>query len=328
MITWISWEKHRRTKELCAFLGIENTVFASNHSRLLRHPAAIINTVGYLLKHRPKTLIVQCPSIFLGLLACLLKPILGYKLIVDAHSDALTPDKKVLQQSFFLYRFIHRTADVVVVTNEENTKVVRKSGGRAIVVPDRLFDPPMLTSKKLAGKHTLAFVCSFDVDEPYQEVFEAFRSFPDTTLYVTGRAPQVVLETYKTQSNLIFTGYTPLNDYLTLLRSVDGILALTTRENTTLCAANEAVSFTQPLILSNTTFLRSYFSKGSVYTANTAQGIRTAYQTFLLEHDRLKAEMVAFKPQLSHAWEEKGEVFKAVVYDSASELRKAEPVIH
>jgi glycosyltransferase involved in cell wall biosynthesis len=328
MITWISWEKHRRTKELCDYLGLENKVFASQHSRLLRHPVAIFNTLRYLFRHRPETLIVQCPSIFLGLLACLLKPILRYRLIVDAHSDALTPDKKLLQRFFFLYRFIHRTADVVVVTNEENTEVVKESGGRAIVVPDRLFDPPTLTAKKLEGKHTLAFVCSFDVDEPYQEVFEAFRSFPATTLYVTGRAPEQVLEAYNHQKNIIFTGYTPLNDYLTLLQSVDGILALTTRENTTLCAANEAVSFTQPLILSDTAFLRGYFSKGSVYTVNTAQGIRAAYQTFSNNQERLKAEMLAFKPQLSRAWEEKGETFKTIVYGSKGELKTVVPVVN
>jgi hypothetical protein len=181
---------------------------------------------------------------------------------------------------------------------------------------------------RLEGQHTLAFVCSFDVDEPYQEVFEAFRSFPETTLYVTGRAPEEVLGTYKGQNNIIFTGYAPLNDYLTLLHSVDGILALTTRENTTLCAANEAVSFTQPLILSDSKFLRSYFSKGSVYTANTAEGIRTAYQTFLTHRESLKAEMVAFKPQLERAWEEKGETFKTVVYGSKSELTKVAPFAH
>jgi hypothetical protein len=328
MITWISWENHRRTKELCDYLGIENKVFASKRSRLLRHPAAVSNTLRYLIGQRPDTLIVQCPSIFLGLLACLLKPVLRYRLIVDAHSDALTPDKKLLQRLFFLYRFIHRVADAVVVTNEENTTVVLESGGRAIVVPDRLFDPPALTPKKLGGKHTLAFVCSFDVDEPYQEVFEAFRSFPETTLYVTGRAPQGVLETYKHQKNIIFTGYTPLNDYLTLLYSVDGILALTRRENTTLCAANEAVSFTQPLILSDTKFLRGYFSKGSVYTTNTAESLRVAYQTFLQDRQRLKAEMVAFKPQLESAWEKQGEMLRTIVYGSKNESNTAVPATH
>lgn len=328
MITWISWEKHRRTTELCEYLGIENKVFASSRSRWLRHPAAIINTVRYLFQQRPTTLIVQCPSIFLGLLACLLKPVLGYRLIVDAHSDVVAPDKKLLQQFFFLYRLIHRAADVVVVTNEENIQVVKESGGKAIVVPDRLFDPPTLTPKRLQGERALAFVCSFDVDEPYQEVFEAFRNFPDMTLYVTGRAPERVLEAYSHQKNIIFTGYTPLHDYLTLLQSVDGILALTTREDTTLCAANEAVSFTQPLILSDTRFLRSYFSKGAIYTTNTAEGIRAAYQTFLINQERLKAEMVAFKPQLKSAWEEKGETFKKVVYGSQSELKKIVPVAH
>jgi glycosyltransferase involved in cell wall biosynthesis len=325
MTTWISWEHHRRSKEICAYLGIENKVFASKRSRLLRHPLAVTKTMGYLFQHRPQTLIVQCPSVFLALLACFLKPLLGYTLLVDAHSDALTPDKPILQRFYFLYAWIHRKADVVVVTNDNVVHIVEKHGGRAFVLPDRLFEPPVLGSKPLRSKHNIAFVCSFDVDEPYAEVFEAFRDARDTTLYVTGRAPQEVLEKYQDYKNIVFTGFTPLKDYLTLLRSVDGILALTTRENSTLCAANEAVSFAKPMIISNSAYLRSYFAKGTIYTANTTTAIREAYETFLRDYDRLQTEMTAFKPQLSRAWEEQGKKFKALVHSSASELKEHLP---
>jgi hypothetical protein len=220
MITWISWENHRRSKEICDYLGIENKVFASARSRWLRHPVAITKTVAYLFRVRPQTLIVQCPSVFLALLACILKPLFAYTLIVDAHSDALTPDKPILQRFFFLYKWIHRTASVVVVTNEGVVPVVQKSGGRAFVLPDRLFEPPPLKPIQLRSKHNIAFVCSFDVDEPYSEVFEAFKEVKDTTLYVTGRAPQTVTERYKDYTTIVFTGFTPLEDYLTLLCSV------------------------------------------------------------------------------------------------------------
>ncbi len=322
MITWISWENHRRTKEICDYLGIENKVFASSRSRWLRHPAALAKTIGYLFQTRPQTLIVQCPSVFLALLACILKPLLGYTLIVDAHSDALTPDKPILQRFFFLYRWIHHRADVVVVTNDKVIPIVEASGGRAFVLPDRLFEPPVLEPTQLRSKHNIAFVCSFDVDEPYAEVFEAFKDAKDTTLYVTGRAPQHVTEQYKDYKNILFTGYTPFKEYQTLLRSVDGILALTTRENSTLCAANEAVSFAKPMIISNSNYLKSYFSKGTIHTANTSAAIREAYQSFLENQATLQAEMTAFKPQLSNAWEERGKKFKALVYSPKSELKK------
>jgi hypothetical protein len=322
MITWISWEKHRRTKELCDYLGTKNKVFSSTRSRWLRHPANVLGTIRYLLKTRPKTLIVQCPSVFLALLACVLKPVLGYTLLVDAHSDALAPDKPILQRFFFLYRLIHRHADVVIVTNDNVVQVVKESGGRTFVLPDRLFEAPRLEPVKLRSKHNVAFVCSFDVDEPFAEVFEAFKDAPDTTLYVTGRAPQQVLEQYKGYQNLVFTGYTPLEDYQRLLASVDGILALTTRENSTLCAANEAVSFEKPMIISNSLYLQSYFSKGSVYTANTRTALREAYQTFLRDQEKLAQEMKMFKPQLSKDWEERGKTFKALVYSSKSDFQK------
>jgi hypothetical protein len=322
MITWLSWETHRRSIEICDYLGTENKVFSSKRSRWLRHPLAIARTIGYLFQTRPQTLIVQCPSVFLALLACILKPILGYTLMVDAHSDALTPDKPILQRFFFLYEWIHRRADVVIVTNNNVVPIVEKSGGRAFVLPDRLFEPPLLEPIQLRSKHNLAFVCSFDVDEPYAEVFEAFKDAKDMTLYVTGRAPQQVLEHYKDYTTLLFTGFTPLKDYLTLLRSVDGVLALTTRENSTLCAANEAVSFAKPIIISNGNYLTSYFTKGTVHTANTATAIRGAYQIFLQNQDKLQTEMILFKPQLSKAWEERGKKFKVLAYSSKSEFKK------
>jgi hypothetical protein len=322
MITWISWENHRRTKELCAYLGIENKVFSSKRSRWLRHPAAIKNTIQYLLQKKPQTVILQCPSVFLGLLGCLLKPLLGYTLIIDAHNAALYPDTPTLRRFYFLYKTVHRFADVVVVTNEHLTNIVTRNGGRAFVLPDKLFEPPDLEPIPLRSKHNIAYVCSFYLDEPYLEVFEAFRDAKDTTLYVTGHAPQDVLEHYSSYQNIVFTGFTPLKDYLTLLRSVDGVIALTTRENSMLCAANEAVSFSKPMMISDGRFLRSYFTQGTLYTKNTATAIRETYQVFLQEQEKLAADMSAFKPQLSQRWEVQGEKFKRLVYASKDTFKR------
>jgi glycosyltransferase involved in cell wall biosynthesis len=322
MITWISWQTHRRTTELCDYLGIENKVFASKRSRWLKHPIAIMKTIIYLFKERPKTLIVQCPSIFLALIGAILKPVLGYTFIIDAHNAALIPEQPILEKLFFLNKFFFRVADVTVVTNKNLTHVVTAHGGKSFVLPDKLFDPPVLETIPLQSKHNITFVCSFAADESYAEVFEAFRDVPDTTLYVTGRAPQQVLEHYQNYKNITFTGFVPLKDYLTLLRSVDGILALTTRENSILCAANEAVSFAKPMIISDSEYLKNYFVKGTVYTANTATAIRSAYQTFLRDYERLRGEMLVFKPQLSQAWEEQGKTFKSLVYSPKRELNK------
>lgn len=322
MVTWISWEHHRRSNELCTYLGIDNKVFSSKRSRWLRHPVAVAKTIQHLFRERPQTVIVQCPSIFLGLIGCLLKPLLRYTLIVDAHNAALIPTTPLLKRFYFLYQFVHRFADVVIVTNKHLIDTVTGHGGRAFVLPDKLFEPPPLTPIRLHSKHNLAFVCSFDTDEPFTEVFEAFREAKDTTLYVTGRAPQQVLEQYKSYQNIIFTGFTPLKDYLTLLCSVDGIIALTTRENSMLCAANEAVSFEKPMMISDNNYLKGYFAKGAVYTANTSTAIREAYQLFLEHQEKLRQEMKVFKPQLSHAWEQQGEKFKALVYSSPEDFRQ------
>jgi hypothetical protein len=76
------------------------------------------------------------------------------------------------------------------------------------------------------------------------------------------------------------------------------------------------------MIISNSEFLKGYFTKGTVYTKNTASAIYEAYQMFLRDNDKLQAEITAFKPQLSHAWEKQGKYFKILVYSSPSELKK------
>lgn len=318
MTTWITWQHHQRTEEICDYLGINPVIFHSKLPRLLKHPSFALRTIFYLLKHRPKTLIIQCPSIILGVIAALLKPMLGYTYVVDAHNAALIKEAWFSKAFYFLYAFVHRSANVTVVSNDDLSSIVTSNGGTAFVLPDKVFDPPETKTVTLEGEKTLVFICTFAVDEPYEEVIDTFTKREDTTLYVTGRAPEEIQEKYAAFKNIIFTGFTPKEDYLALLNAADSIIALTTRESCLLCSGYEAVSFGKPFITTNTQALKKHFSKGTIYTENNSEAIAQSFQTLLDNYPELKQDMLELKPELQESWQQQGQAFKALVMASAS----------
>ena len=84
----LTWFEHRRTKELCAGLGIELVVLASALRGPLRYVALGGRTLALLARRRPQILLVQNPSLILAALAAAVRGVLGYRLIADAHNEA------------------------------------------------------------------------------------------------------------------------------------------------------------------------------------------------------------------------------------------------
>jgi glycosyltransferase involved in cell wall biosynthesis len=148
------------------------------------------------------------------------------------------------------------------------------------------------------------YICSFEKDEPYQEVIEAARLLdPSIYFYVTGNYRKASLEVIeKAPSNVMFCGYLSEPDYINLLYSCDVIMDLTLMDNCLVCGAYEAVSLGKPTILSDTKALRHYFSKGAVYSGNTAQEIAASVRYFLDNQEKLNDEALLLKPHMEKQW--------------------------
>jgi glycosyltransferase involved in cell wall biosynthesis len=178
----------------------------------------------------------------------------------------------------------NRNADLVIVTNQNHALRVERLGGRPYVCPDPLpeFAPPAATRVQVADRSVL-LVCSFDVDEPYLEAFEAFRSLQAEgfTLYVSGnyRRSGIAPERYPW---VRFLGFVDEDIYYDYFRSCALVMDLTTCEDCLVCGAYEAMALRRPLVLSDTLALSGYFGKACVLTANTATAIaasvRAAFQ--------------------------------------------------
>jgi hypothetical protein len=91
---WITWERHRRTREIAQRMEIPLFELLSNRNRLIRYLSLSVRTTIILVKEKPNFLIIQCPSIILFFIVVLFKKFFRYRLVCDAHNAAVYPEKK------------------------------------------------------------------------------------------------------------------------------------------------------------------------------------------------------------------------------------------
>lgn len=314
-VKWIAWQNHRRTEELCSYLGIKPTVLDSNSLRIFKHPLFVLKTIREIYKGEIETLIVQNPSIILTLVACLLRRVRGYKLVVDTHNAGIQPEDDFLKKLDWLYRYFQREANLTVVTNETLAGIVKNNGGIPFVMPDRLPNPKSVQKETLKGRRNLVYICTYGIDEPFIQVLDAAKELPkDYVLYVTGNYNKAIgiTERYK-QENIVFTGYLDEDRYWRLLGSCDLVIDLTNRDNCLVCGAYEAVSVGTPLILSSKLELMKYFYRGCVYTDNSLPSIIKAVHEGINDLERLRTEINQLRDELQKCWEKIGIDFRNVL---------------
>jgi glycosyltransferase involved in cell wall biosynthesis len=297
---WITWEKHRRTRELAKSFCLPLFEFRSSMPRLIRYFVLTVKSILVILHEKPSILIIQCPSMVLFALTVLLKPFAKYKLICDAHNAGVYPDAKVLKSLIFVYAFLHKHTDVTIVTNEILAEKIHKYEGVPYILPDKL--PILKNCNKIEQfqEKNIAFICTFAYDEPYKQVIEAFRFiYSDVTLHVTGDFRKAKIEALEdAPKNVTFKGYLSDRDYEDLLYSCDCIIDLTRRKDCMVCGAYEGVSLCKPLILSDTKVLRKYFNKGVVFTDNTVSGIVNAINELLQNINSYRIEINGLKGEI------------------------------
>jgi len=300
---FITWERHRRTREIAAALHVKLVEVLSRSKGMRRYPSLVIRTIAALVTDRPTHLIVQCPSIVLALLAVLLRPFIGYRLVIDLHNEAVEPFINKSSLYTKILAFLHRSADLGVVTNDPLCAIVRANGGRPFVLPDRVPEiEPAPRAERPATAHVV-FVCTFAPDEPFTEVIEAGRLLGDrVALLVTGRPPASLLAS-ALPPNVSLTGFVPEAEYERLLREASVVVDLTAMENCLVCGAYESVALGKPLVTSDTRALRSHFRKGTVHTQHDAVSIASAIREAITRSTQLELEMDLLRPQLKGEWD-------------------------
>lgn len=305
---WITWEDHRRSRELAKAFQAEYIPLISKKNRPLRYFILSIKTLMVIIKKKPKVVFCQNPSIVLNFLLCLLKYLFDYKLIADRHSNfklnTINSHNIKWMGFHFLSRFCSKYSDITIVTNDYLKVVVENYGGNALILPDKL---PSLTAKAETSspQKKIVFISTFSDDEPINEVISAAIDQP-YFISITGnyRHYKNIEELQeKLPNNVLLTGFLPESDYQQLLSNADVIIIITDQEYTLTCGAYEAVSLEKVMVLGNTKTIRNYFYKGAIYTDISVQSIQHALEEALLHHDKLKLEVHELKQELVANWQ-------------------------
>lgn len=308
-LLWLTWGRHRRSRELSASLGAELCEIELHAPWIVRAFVLSVASVVRILRARPRTLIVQNPSIILATVACVLRPLLRYRLIVDRHSNFFEETFAAPSLKFRVFhalsRYTVRRADLTIVSNKVLKELLESWGGRGFVLPDRLPDLSQAKPRRLEEAHAVVFVCSHSFDEPLAEVLQAAALLgPECRVYVTGDSRLSDRRLVRNApSNVTFTGFLSEEAYQSLLSSTDVVLALTTQPNTLLCCAYEAVALGKPLVLSNQEVLTSYFHQGVVIAEHTPGSLAAAITQALAEGPALRVEVAALAHELKDDWD-------------------------
>lgn len=303
---WITWERHRRTRELCESLGVELVELTCRLKSPLKYPYLLLKTVAALLRSRPRVLFVQCPSILLGVTVAALRCVFRYTLVADLHNEAVEPINSSTRLYHGAFALIRRAADVSIVSNDALKVIVDSTGGRGFVLPDRipaLPSAPSLSPRRDSGESArVVFICTYAIDEPVVEMIEAARMVgPRMRMYVTGNRARFK-GSVEVPAHVELTGFLSEAAYEQLLREADVVVDLTSLENCLVCGAYEAVALEKPLITSDTRALRQYFRLGAVYSTHEPRHLAESIRTALARRSELAAQMTELKRELTGAW--------------------------
>ncbi len=304
-LKWISWENHQRTEGICDYLCISPVVIICRGGNFKKYFCQLYRTLQELRKEDVHVLIVQNPSLVLTAFSLFFKLVFHYKLVVDAHNEAVQP----YLHNGFLIRFVSgrllKYADITIVTNKYLADIVKAKGGTPLVLPDRIPNKKKVAPLRLSIKTVnVVLIATYAADEPVVEVINAARKLGESvTLYITGNYSKLD-KSYidRLPVNIKFTGYLSSEDYWSLLSSVSAIIDLTSMDNCLVCGAYEGLSVGKPMMLSNNKATVDYFSKGVVYTDNTAEDIHRAFMCLVDNHAAYKDDVMILANELNKKW--------------------------
>jgi len=304
----ITWEQHRRTRELCSWLGLPLHEVTFNAKRLQRYARLGKQTLRLLSERKPKVVYVQNPSLILATLVLTARPFLGrYKVIMDAHNEAVAPFTHAYWPVTSLTRHVLRAADVTIVTNAALADQVRQIGGNPHVLPDRLPTPPFAPTSppRLEGPLRVMVVATYAADEPIAEIIEAARSLGDQyQLSITGRETKLPAEQRaRLPANVRQTGFLSEEAYWELMRDSHIVLDLTLKPNCLVCGAYESLALLRPMVLTGNPATVDLFGKVAVMTNDhDAKAIAECLQRARAQLSELNDSVLSERPRFEQRW--------------------------
>jgi glycosyltransferase involved in cell wall biosynthesis len=319
----IAWAPYSRRSEMFAReLGgplhcVHYLRFQSPPHAPVKYLMQTVSTLRWLFSEHPGAVHVQNPPFVCGLTVALYCWLTRSRYVVEHHSAAFG---HIWDWARPFQKLIVRRAVTNIVTDGHWGDVVRSWGGRrtpahSLVMHDAFLDLPEGKPFAVGPGRSIAFAGTFADDEPLNAVLDAARLLPDIRFYVTGDTAKAPLPLVaQAPPNVTFTGFLDVNgEYLGLLRGVDAVMVLTTRDHTLQLAGCEAIAVGTPLITSDWPYLRELFSTAAVYVAPTAESIRDGVVEAMQRLPDLRHEALEVRRKQRARWQSQMAQLRALV---------------
>jgi glycosyltransferase involved in cell wall biosynthesis len=310
----------RRANELSKAINAKFIIMSLDIPKILaplKYTIFSIKTLYILLINRPEIFFTQNPPIFLSLVALFYCKLTNSKLIMDTHGRGFGG---IWQKHIFKWisKYVATKAHLNLISDSWQEEFLKNCGGKYLYLPDPIPKIENAYVQNLKGKYNIAVVNSFSPDEPLSEILKAaeilWEKNESISFYITGnlrKAKKEIIE--KNPGNVIFTGFIPDDKYVSLLKSSDAIMVLTTDDDSLVCGGFEALAIEKPLILSDTPILTKYFKKGAVFTKTDVKGIVKAVYDALQNKDKLVGDIKILKIEKEEEWNKKLDTLKDLI---------------
>jgi len=307
-----------RSKEIADAIGGEARCFfppgsARRPPVLVRYALGAIGTAAYLLRRRPRAVIVTNPPIFAALVAFACARLVGAVFVLDSHPGGFgAQGDRVAARLQRLHRFVVARATLVLVTDESWAATVRSWGGTATVVheaPGSWDCAPPVRHDRLA----VLVVGRLGADEPLSEVLAAARSVPECDFAVTGdpaNCPDGLVAS--APGNVSFVGFLGPEDYRAAVEGADAVLTLTTEPTSVMRGAYEAVYARRPLVISDWPLGRELFPY-AFHAANNGAAIAHALASLEADYERVLGSLDGARGRQLERWAaQRGALLEAI----------------
>jgi len=309
-IAFVVWTRFDRHSELLARqLGAEmHFIYCGQQGSVLQAPLRYalqaLRTWQTLSRDRPDVVFVQNPPIFAVLVTLVYSRCYGARYFISSHSAAFLSPK--WRWSIGLQRALSRRAAATIVHNRYQERIIAAWGCPHCVLGFIPGSYPPGEHTTLPAQFNAAVISSAAEDEPLSVVFKAAASLPEVDFYVTGDSTRLSSQLLANKpGNCRLTGFLSYDRYIGLLRAVDVIVDLTTRDDTLLCGAIEAVSIGKPLVLSDWPILRECFPLGAVHVQNSVEDLLRGIRESQRDHAALQRDILRLHEQLCAEWDRK-----------------------
>jgi glycosyltransferase involved in cell wall biosynthesis len=326
----VAWAPYSRRSEMFArelhapLHCIHYLKFRSPPYAPLKYVLQSIKTLQVLFTERPDAVHVQNPPFVCGLVVALYCRLTGARFVVEYHTAAFG---RAWRWALAAQKLVAREAAANIVTDEHWAQLVRSWGGHAIVMYDAFLDLPRGESFAVGNGCNVAFLGTFAPDEPIEEMLEAAALLPDVHFYVTGAtemADKTVLDS--APPNVTFTGFLdPNGAYLGLLRAVDVVIVLTTRDHTLQLAGCEAIAVGKPLVTSDFDYLRGLFDQGAMFVGPNMWSIRDGIAEAIERRAELARESIELRTKRRAEWSTRMWELEQLVFPENEALREVLP---